>query len=143
MKDSCFLDTNLVVYLFDKTDEVKHRKTKHLLQQLLPETELHISIQVINEFIVIASQKIKNPLSLKEILKRIDFLSGVMNINTLHLTTCSKALELKGKYACSYWDSLIMASALESNCSVLYTEDLQHGQVIEKKLKIINPFAEK
>jgi len=48
--------------------------------------------------------------------------------------------QIRHKYNLSYWDSLIVASALENDCSILYTEDLQHEQVIEGKLKIINPF---
>ena len=47
------------------------------------------------------------------------------------------------KYSYSYWDSLIIASALESNCSILYTEDMQDGQIIEDRLRIMNPFSEK
>ena len=51
-----------------------------------------------------------------------------------------KAMTIKGRYKYNYWDSLIIASALQNNCSVLYTEDLQDGQVIENALKIVNPF---
>jgi len=53
------------------------------------------------------------------------------------------SFKIAEQYKYSIWDSLIIASALESNCSALYTEDLQHGQIIDKKLKIINPFSEK
>ncbi|WP_456325324.1 PIN domain-containing protein [Desulfonauticus submarinus] len=52
------------------------------------------------------------------------------------------AIEIKEKYKFSYWDSLIVASALENNCSILYTEDMQDGQIIEKKLEIVNPFRD-
>ena len=50
------------------------------------------------------------------------------------------AMDIKKRYRLSYWDSLIIASALENNCSILYSEDMQHSQVIEDNLKIINPF---
>ena len=52
-------------------------------------------------------------------------------------------LENKEKYAYSYWDSLILASALENNCPIIYTEDMQSGQIIEDSLKIINPYKQK
>ncbi|MBX6423467.1 PIN domain-containing protein [Thermosulfurimonas sp. F29] len=52
-----------------------------------------------------------------------------------------KAMFVKEKYKYNYWDSLIIASALENDCSVLYTEDMQHGQIIEGRLKIVNPFV--
>jgi predicted nucleic acid-binding protein len=51
-----------------------------------------------------------------------------------------KAIEIRGRYGFSYWDSLIVATALLSGCSILYSEDMQHDQVIESTLKIINPF---
>jgi len=51
-----------------------------------------------------------------------------------------KAMTIKERYKYNYWDSLIIASALQNNCSILYTEDLQDGQVIENALKIVNPF---
>jgi predicted nucleic acid-binding protein len=50
------------------------------------------------------------------------------------------AITIKQRYRYSYWDSLIIASALEANCSILYTEDMHNGQIIEKRLKILNPF---
>jgi predicted nucleic acid-binding protein len=50
------------------------------------------------------------------------------------------AFRLRSKYAISFWDSLIVASALDNGCKLLYSEDMQHGQVIEKKLNIMNPF---
>jgi predicted nucleic acid-binding protein len=48
---------------------------------------------------------------------------------------------MRRRYAVSFWDSLVIASALEAQASVLYSEDLQHEQVIEDRLKIINPFV--
>ena len=55
------------------------------------------------------------------------------------IETSKKAIEIKHRYQYSYWDSLIIASALESNCSILYSEDMHHGQVIEGRLTIQNP----
>ena len=69
-----------------------------------------------------------------------DSLNTVLSINIIGLNTCYKAVDLRLRHKYSYWDSLIIASALENDCSILYTEDLQHEQVIEDKLKIINPF---
>jgi len=62
------------------------------------------------------------------------------DICPVNLKTVEKAWHIRIKYQFSYWDSLIVASALGMNCSVLYTEDLQHNQIIEEKLKIVNPF---
>lgn len=62
---------------------------------------------------------------------------------TVHLLTPEifiQASELREKYTFSYWDSLIVATALENNYSILYSEDMQHGQIIETSLTITNPF---
>jgi predicted nucleic acid-binding protein len=75
--------------------------------------------------------------------KRISFLADALNINSNLLSTCNKSISLMEKYYHSYWDSLIIPSALESDCSILYTEDMQDGQVIDDRLRIVNPFAVK
>ncbi len=60
----------------------------------------------------------------------------------LNLETLAAAFEIRERYRFSWWDSLIVASALETECEQLYTEDLQHGQIIEDRLRIVNPFLE-
>ena len=68
-----------------------------------------------------------------ELLKNCD-------VKSTNLSTFESALTLCKRYKYSFYDSLIIASALENNCSILYSEDMQHKQVIEKKLRIVNPF---
>jgi len=70
-------------------------------------------------------------------ISEIESYCEIANINTWLI---SNALILKDRYKFSYFDSLIIASALENNCDILYSEDIQHNQIIEDKLKIINPF---
>ncbi len=65
-----------------------------------------------------------------------------MKFSVIKESTIKKALRVKKDSNYSYWDSLVIASALENNCSILYTEDMQHGQTIENSLKITNPFKE-
>jgi len=60
----------------------------------------------------------------------------------LNLETLVAAFDLRERYRFSWWDSLIVASALETECEQLYTEDMQHGQVIENRLHVINPFLD-
>ena len=77
--------------------------------------------------------------NIKEIVK------GFFNIYDIHLIDqkiIEKALEISEKYRYSYWDSLVLASALSSGSSILYSEDMQHNQIIEGKLRILNPFLE-
>jgi predicted nucleic acid-binding protein len=61
-------------------------------------------------------------------------------VTVITQTTIEKAFVLSLKYGFSYWDSLIISSAIENGCNILYSEDMQHEQLIEKKLRIINPF---
>nr|WP_289626254.1 PIN domain-containing protein [Desulfonauticus submarinus] len=72
--------------------------------------------------------------------KKLYQIIDVVMVVPLTLDIVRKSWEIKEKYKFSYWDSLIVASALENNCSILYTEDMQDGQIIEKKLEIVNPF---
>jgi len=140
MKDKVFFDTNIIVYLFDKSEEKKHTQARKIFIASLQDATSYISNQVINEFIVIASQKIENPIPLNHIRKNLEFLRTSLNIHTIDFETSLKAIDVKLKYHFSFWDSLIIASALESNCSILYSEDMQRGQVIEDKLRILNCF---
>ena len=132
MQDKAFLDTNVLLYLYDK-DISKKSIAKKLLQ-----SQHTISTQVLNEFSNISLKKIK--LSTNE-LKEI--LSVLINHATLVFfsdVTIFKAIEIKEKYGFGYYDSLILSTALENNCTILYSEDMQHNQVIEDNLTIINPF---
>ena len=61
-------------------------------------------------------------------------------LHPVNTSIIKKAIDIKARYKFSFWDSLIVASALENKCGILYTEDLQHDQVIETTLKVVNPF---
>ena len=62
------------------------------------------------------------------------------NVSVITIDSIKSAWKLKKQYNLSYWDSLIVASAMENNCDILYSEDMQDRQTLEDKLKIINPF---
>lgn len=62
-------------------------------------------------------------------------------IQAINTTEVIQALEINAKYNYSYWDSLIIATALLSKYSIIYSEDMQHNQLIENKVRIINPFV--
>jgi predicted nucleic acid-binding protein len=138
---SVFIDTNILIYSFDRLDEVKHQIAVDLLTELVEKNEIIVSTQVINEFIVVMTSKVTYPLSLKTVELHINKFSQVFNIRPIQMTDCTKALLILKRYGFNYWDSLIVAAALKSGCSTLYTEDVQDGQIIEKKLKIVNPFS--
>jgi predicted nucleic acid-binding protein len=64
----------------------------------------------------------------------------ISEIKDIGFSTYRLSNDIRQKYRLSFWDSLIIASALENNCLTLYSEDMQDGQIIEDRLKIINPF---
>ena len=100
--------------------------------------EVIISIQVINELSNVLRKKFN--IELKSISAIIDELSKNCKIEIINLATVFEALKISERYGYSYYDSLIISSAIENGCSILFSEDLQDGQNIDDKLKIINPF---
>jgi predicted nucleic acid-binding protein len=95
-------------------------------------------VQVLGEFFNVLVRKIgQQKEEAKEMVVNLLETFEVVKINEFSVL---KAMEISIRYKFSYWDSLIVASALENNCSILYTEDMQDGQVIEEKLRIVNPF---
>ena len=140
MTDRIFFDTNTVVYLFDSSEKEKHFRINELLSEYIGKISVCISSQVINEFISITTGRIKNPIRFEKQKEILKFLKIIFIISPLTVDTSLTAVDLKQKYRFSYWDSLILASALENACSLIYSEDMQHNQIIEGKLRIINPF---
>lgn len=95
---------------------------------------------MLNEFSAIL---IRNGIDNGAIQERVVEIIENTTVNALTTDLTLSAWEIRIKYKFSYWDSLIIAAALDSNCAMLYTEDMQDGQMIDKKLKIINPFSGK
>jgi len=79
-------------------------------------------------------------LPLEDTSKYAEEFMEIFNFSVINKSEIKLAMQIKRKHKYSYWDSLIIASALENDCNILYSEDMQHNQVIENKLKIINPF---
>jgi predicted nucleic acid-binding protein len=76
----------------------------------------------------------------QEIVNFLIDITRQTNITNISLLTVERCWSLKDIYKYSYWDSLILSAAIESNCNIFYSEDMQHGQVIEGTLTIQNPF---
>jgi len=143
MKDRIFIDTNVFVYAFlepeNNSDRQKYLQAIKMLSSV-QDLSVFVSIQVLNEFY---SSLLKYRLPDERIQEKIQQIIDVVFVSPLTIETIRKCWKIKIKYRFSYYDSLIIASALENNCSILYTEDMQDGQVIEGKLKIVNPFERK
>ena len=133
-----FLDTNVLVYTFDRRAPEKQTRARDLVERALRTGEGTVSFQVVQEFLNVALRKFERPLSNEEALRYLrdvlDPLCSVFPSISLYET----ALSLHRRWRFSFYDALIVAAALESNCKVLYSEDLQDGQEIES-LTVVNP----
>ena len=132
MNDKHFVDSNIWIYLFDQ-DKVK----KSTALQMLGKSPI-IRTQVIAENINVCLKKLK--LSLDDAEKHANNLIQQCQIVLIQPSTIDSAVQLAKRYQYSFYDSLILAAALEHGCTILYSEDFQHGQVIEEILEIKNPF---
>jgi predicted nucleic acid-binding protein len=129
-----FLDTNLIVYLYSDTDTIK----KERVMQVIDEYDRFVSTQVLNEFCNVCIRKLKLPLS--DIHNAISEICNTCNLIMIDDTTVVKALAHHERYGFSYYDSLMVTSALESDCQYLLSEDMADGQVINGTLTIKNIF---
>jgi predicted nucleic acid-binding protein len=127
-----FLDSNILVYLMDK-DLVKREIVLAFVSK-----KYIISTQVVAENVNACMRSLK--LSKEKSYNHGIELLEKFNVVLLNPSTFHSAFKISNKYQLSWWDSLIVSSALENNCEILYSEDMQDGLVIESKLTIINPF---
>ncbi|MBN2663633.1 MAG: PIN domain-containing protein [Bacteroidales bacterium] len=134
MTDKIFIDTNILVYL-SSTEEQKKEIAKKLIYS---HQNASISTQVLSEFSNVVYRK--KIFSSEKLLEFIEIFSKIFKIEIITPITVINAIKIKEKYQLSLWDSMIVSTALENNCNILISEDMQHNQIIENKLKIINPF---
>jgi len=135
MPGKFFLDSNVVIYAYSRTEVDKRTTARRIIDSPLSV----VSTQVLQEVANIFKRKyqLEYP-AIREALCECTAAVGELHTNTSQ--TVLKACDIADRYRFSFYDSLIIAAALESNCTTLYSEDLQHGQVIEKSLTVCNPF---
>lgn len=135
MHDNVFIDTNILVYALISDGSDKHVKAKKYLENI--SCNIVISTQIMNElYAVLLKYGCSDPW-IQEKLKR---LCAEVDVVSIALPSIEKAWDIKIKFHYSLWDSLVIASAFETDCSVLCTEDLQHAQWVNNRLRIVNPF---
>ena len=136
MNNNSFLDTNILIYAYSISELNKKNKSIELLNH----KNIILSTQVINEFVWIMSRKYNVDLiKLDMIVKN---LFDTYRIVLIDKQVIELAIKLSIKYNFSYWDGLILSASLVNECNIIYTEDLQHGQIIDKNLTILNPFTD-
>lgn len=141
MSDKVFIDTNIFAYAFDRSNSNKREKASALIKTHLENRTAVISYQVVQEFINVSYRKFTKPMTLRELERYIEnVLSHMWGVYSSKDLIYS-AIGIKEKFMFSFYDSLIIAAALEGGCSTLYSEDLQHEQKIYT-VQIIDPFVE-
>jgi predicted nucleic acid-binding protein len=140
MSGRFFLDTNIFVYAFDAKAPAKAKRASLLIRQAADTGRGIVSYQVVQEFFNVAFRRFAQPMNVAEaeqyLITVFRPLLAIHSSPALYVA----ALRIGEKYHFSWYDSLIVAAALEAQCSLLYSEDLQHQQKIED-LQIENPFA--
>jgi len=127
-----FFDTNVLLYLLSK-DAAKADRAEALLA-----SGGVVSVQVLNEFASVASRKLA--MTIPDIREILSTIRAVCIVKPLDIETHELGLDMAERLRFSIYDALIVAAAVRAGCAILYTEDLQQGQMIEK-LQIRNPFA--
>jgi predicted nucleic acid-binding protein len=136
-----FLDTNIFVYSFDSGAPAKVARANDLIRNAIGSGDGVVSYQVVQEFLNVALRRFANPMTVSEAEQYLGTVfRPLLAVHSSQLLY-GEALRLKGRYSFSWYDSLVVAAAMESECSVLYSEDMQHGLQI-RTLRIENPFQE-
>ena len=138
MSVKCFVDTNVFVYTQDSSEPVKQSQAQKWLNYLWHHETGRTSVQVLNEYYVTVSQKLNPGLSKAQARISVRALS-VWQPLEISVALVEAAWDLQDQYSYSWWDSLVITSALFLDCAWLLSEDMQHKQEIGR-LTIINPF---
>ena len=138
MKDKYFIDTNILVYANDRSERGKQEKAKQILFNGITNEDITVSTQVLSEFYVTVTQKIKIKLS-ADIAKKEIVLLKAIEIVEIDFNLIIQAINICNENKLSYWDSLIIAAAQKAKCTIIYSEDLNPGQTIDT-VTIVNPF---
>jgi len=131
MSAADFFDTNVLLYLLS-ADAAKADRAEQLVA-----TGGIVSVQVLNEFASVARRRLRMPIA--EIKVILSTIRSICTVKPLDVETHELGLDLAERYRYSIYDCFILAAALRAGCSILYSEDLQHKQQIDR-LTIVNPF---
>ena len=141
MSVECFIDTNLFIYQLEAADERKSATADRIIRKGIETRNACISFQIVQECLNILLCKAEIPLSAEESKQYLDNVLAPLFRVPASLSLYRRALDLQRRYRFGFYDSLVIAAALDAGCARLYSEDLQNGQRIEG-LTIENPFVE-
>lgn len=134
-----FVDTNVLVYLFDSGTPTKQQRARDLVATLARQGALALSTQVLSEFFVTVTRKLERPLPVPNALRALDDLSAFPCV-ALDAALVRRAALRTTTDQLSHWDALIVEAAIEAGADVLCSEDLQAGRVFQS-VRVEDPFA--
>jgi predicted nucleic acid-binding protein len=136
--DRTFIDTNVLVYAFDRGEPIKRVQALELLGTGIEEQIAVVSAQVLGEFFNTVTRRISDPLSPEQAQEAVDAIS-TLPVVALDLDLVRRAIGTQMLYQISYWDALIVAAAESADCTRILTEDLNPGQSYHG-IVVVNPF---
>lgn len=139
MNGKFFLDTNLFIYSLEGTPSTKARQATDLIRRAIETRKGVVSYQVVQEFFSVALRRFDNPMRVDDAEQYLATVFRPLLAVSSSLALYHEALDVFRRYGISWYDALIVAGALQAQCSILYSEDLQDGQQIAR-LEIRNPF---
>jgi|WetSurMetagenome_2_1015567.scaffolds.fasta_scaffold642570_1 predicted nucleic acid-binding protein len=139
MKGKYFLDTNIFIYTFDPSSPQKQSRARKLVSGAIEDRQGAISFQVIQEFLSVATRKFKVPLDHRDCALYLRSILAPLCEVYPSIEFYRDALDIQERWRLSFYDSLIVAAAIDAGCDTLFSEDLQHGMVI-RSLTIEDPF---
>jgi predicted nucleic acid-binding protein len=132
-----FVDTNILIYAHDLSAGKKHLRARELIQELWENRTGCLSIQVLQEFFVNVTLKVANPLA-TETASQIVADLAVWRVHRPGVEDILDAIRFHNRYQISFWDAMIVVSALQLGCDTIWSEDLNPDQVYERAV-IVNP----
>ena len=133
-----FVDTNILVYAYDRGAGDKHAQARRTVGQLWEESSGVLSTQVLQEFYVNVRRKAQKPLSIRSARSLVaDYMAWDPVVNDG--TSILEAMDAERRYKISFWDALIIVAAQRSEAGVILSEDFSHGQKYGS-VRVLNPF---
>lgn len=141
MRDKVFLDTNIFIYSIDASrgQSKKRDVARQIVEEHIRKDSGAISIQVLQEFYQVATQKIQVPLSTDEALEYLHYMA-ILETVLPDFNMVVAAIRLHQKHSLSFWDALILQAAIIAGCFQILSEDLQDGFYLDN-LTVKNPFV--
>lgn len=137
-RDLQFIDTNVLIYAHDRSAGEKHSRARGLMQELWQSGDGCLSLQVLQEFYVNVTQKVAQPLT-PDLAARIIADLATWQVHRPGVQDLLDAIALQRRYTISFWDAMVVTSAILLGCRCIWSEDLNPGQLYDG-VRVVNPF---